>query len=118
MLITLDPSSTSPIYEQIAASIRGSIAAGDIAGGAELPATRTLAKALGVNMHTVLRAYGELRDDGIIELRQGRSARVVSGTAAEAALFHQALGAVAAHGRRLGIGPQEASSILERAYQR
>jgi GntR family transcriptional regulator len=92
MLITLDPSSTAPIYEQIAASIRGSIAAGDIAGGAELPATRTLAKALGVNMHTVLRAYGELRDDGIIELRQGRSARVVSGTAAEAALFHQGAG--------------------------
>ncbi len=118
MFVSLDPSSTAPIYEQIAGSIRRSIAAGDLVGGSELPSARTLAKALDVNMHTVLRAYGQLRDEGIIELRQGRSARVVRGNAAETALFHQALDAVAAHGRRLGIGPTEASSILAKAYQR
>ena len=118
MLLTLDPHSPVALFEQLATQIRAAIVRGDVAGGERLPAARDLAEDLDVNQHTVLRAYGELRDDGIIELRQGRSARVVSGTAAEAALFHQALGAVAAHGRRLGIGPQEASSILERAYQR
>ncbi|XVX18939.1 GntR family transcriptional regulator [Actinomycetota bacterium] len=117
MLISLDPSSTAPLYEQVAGAIRRAIAAGELVGDDELPAARTLASALGINVHTVLRAYGQLRDEGIITLRQGRSARVVGGTAAETALFHQALGAVAAHGRRLGIGPAEASEILAKAYQ-
>lgn len=39
---------------------------------AELGSAKDLAAAIGVNLHTVLRAYSELRDSGLIELRPRR----------------------------------------------
>lgn len=117
MLVNLDPQSTAPIYQQISSSIRRVVADGELKAGQELPPARALAEALGVNVHTVLRAYALLRDEGLVQLRQGRSARIVKGAAADTALFHQALGAVVAHGRRLGIGQAEAASMLRRAFR-
>jgi GntR family transcriptional regulator len=78
MLIEIDESSPVPLYAQIAASVRRAIAAGHLSRGDRLPATRDLAAELGVNMHTVQRAYGLLRDEGVLQLRQGRGA-VVAG---------------------------------------
>ena len=43
----------------------------------KLPAAGELAAGLGVNVHTALRAYSILRAAGVIELRQGRGARVL-----------------------------------------
>ena len=78
MLIRIDPTATTPIYTQIAREVRRAAVAGEVVVGQRLPAARDLARSLAVNMHTVLRAYADLRDEGVIELRRGRGAVVVA----------------------------------------
>jgi DNA-binding transcriptional regulator YhcF (GntR family) len=78
MLIRIDAGDARPLYEQIALQLRAAIADGSLTGGDRLPPAKELAGAIGVNAHTVLRAYGELRDAGLIELRPRRGAVVVS----------------------------------------
>ncbi|MFC7585002.1 GntR family transcriptional regulator [Nonomuraea antimicrobica] len=76
MLFRVDPTGSTPLSDQIAGSVRRGIADGLLGPGDRLPAGRELAASLGVNMHTVLRAYADLREEGLIELRPGRGATV------------------------------------------
>lgn len=78
MLIRIDTRAPEPIYTQITREVRRVLAAGELREGDRLPAARELARSLDVNMHTVLRAYADLRDEGVIELRRGRGAVVVA----------------------------------------
>lgn len=77
MLIHVELTASRPLHEQVAAATRAAIVDGRLAGGERLPAARQLAASLGVNMHTVLRAYRQLREEGLIELHRGRGAVVV-----------------------------------------
>lgn len=76
MLLRLPPDD-GPLHERIAAAVRAAIAESDVAVGERLPATRDLADQLDVNVNTVLRAYRQLRDEGLVELRRGRGATVM-----------------------------------------
>jgi len=82
LLITIDPSSSAPLYRQIAEGVRRAVDREEVKPGERLPAARHLARLLEVNMHTVLRAYADLRDEGLVELRRGRGAVVVVGPGA------------------------------------
>ena len=73
---TVDSGSEQPLREQIASSVRRGIAAGDLSVGSPLPPAAELGEALGVDRNTVLAAYRQLRDDGVLEFRRGRGARV------------------------------------------
>jgi DNA-binding transcriptional regulator YhcF (GntR family) len=76
MLIRIDPGDPRPLYEQIELQVRAAIGDGSLVPGERLPPARELAEDIGVNVHTVLRAYGSLRDAGLIELRPRRGAVV------------------------------------------
>ena len=74
--ISVDLGSEVPVYRQIADEIRGLVARGLIAAGEELPSVRQLGAMLGVNLNTVAKAYRLLADEGLVDLKQGASARV------------------------------------------
>ncbi len=71
MFSQINPRSATPLYAQIAARIRGAIAAGELAPGEGLPSVRQLAGQLLINPATVVQAYRELEIDGFVEMRQG-----------------------------------------------
>jgi GntR family transcriptional regulator len=65
-----------PLHERVAAAVRRAIADGTVRPGDALPTALQVADALDVHRNTVLRAYRMLRDEGTIDLRAGRGARV------------------------------------------
>jgi GntR family transcriptional regulator len=111
VLIRIDTSDSRPLYEQIAVQVRGAIINGEIAPGERLPAASELAEATGVHLHTVLRAYAELRDEGLIELRPRRGA-VVTAQPPRERLIAQARSFVE-HSRSLGLTAPEILDLIE-----
>jgi GntR family transcriptional regulator len=81
MFITIDEADARPIYLQVAEEIKGLIARGELAEGAQLPPVRQLAADLGVNLNTVATAYRELQGEGLLSIRHGAGAVVASRTA-------------------------------------
>jgi GntR family transcriptional regulator len=75
MLLSIEPDGPVPIYQQIRDRIVEAIATGEAAVGSGLPSTRQLAVDLGINFHTVNKAYDQLRQEGL--LRIGRKAGAV-----------------------------------------
>ncbi|WP_194922233.1 GntR family transcriptional regulator, partial [Catenulispora rubra] len=68
MLLTVEPDGDVPIYQQLRDQIVVAVAAGVLVAGDSLPTTRQLAADLGINMHTVNKAYDLLRREGLIRL--------------------------------------------------
>jgi GntR family transcriptional regulator len=66
-----DPNSGVPIYRQIKDQVRYGIAAGLLRPGEQLPTVRALAVELSVNPNTVIKAYSELEQEGIVASEQG-----------------------------------------------
>jgi len=114
MLVRVDPSASEPLYAQIAAQVRAAIGKGKLSAGEQLPPARDLADALGVNMHTVLRAYGDLRDEGLVEMRRRRGVRVRDGVDGRARLV-ELVGHVAAEASRQGVSRTELRRLIEEA---
>jgi GntR family transcriptional regulator len=74
----IDHASKDSLQDQIASSVRRGVASGELAIGEQLPPATELAEALSVDRNTVLAAYRRLRDEGTLEFRRGRGARVMS----------------------------------------
>lgn len=112
MLFKIDAGSSEPLFAQIAAQVRGAIATRRVAEGDRLPAARELAEALGVNMHTVLRAYADLRDEGLVDMRRKRGVIVRAAGEPRARLLELARDLVA-EATRQGVSKQELRKLIE-----
>ena len=71
-MITIDPTSFVPLYEQVKNGLRREIALGALGPGAALPSIRDLAARLIINPNTVARAYAELERERLITTRKGK----------------------------------------------
>lgn len=112
MLIKVDPASSEPLFSQIAGSVRGAIARGDVAVGERLPGARELASSLGLNVHTILRGYQELRDEGLVELRRGRGAVVTAEAFDGNARLHRAVAELRLAAQQLGMSTDDVAELV------
>lgn len=70
MLLAIDLQSEVPIYTQIAEAVIEGIAKGELVKGESLPSVRSLAVDLGVNLHTVNKAYHLLKQEGYVQINR------------------------------------------------
>lgn len=84
--ITLNRSSKEPIYHQLIRQFQAQIESGLLPAGTRLPASRGLARQLGVSRISVVNAYAELRAAGYLSAKSGRGTFVAfdQGTRADA----------------------------------
>ncbi|MFT3942948.1 MAG: GntR family transcriptional regulator [Ancrocorticia sp.] len=77
-MITVDPDSPIPVYEQLIAGILHEIDDGELKRGDRLPPVRRLAGDLGIAPGTVARTYQYLEERGVLSTH-GRRGTYVSG---------------------------------------
>jgi GntR family transcriptional regulator len=81
-MMTIEPASFVPIYEQIKKEIKSRISLGSLRPNDSLPSIRDLAGELVVNPNTVARAYRDLEQEGFIYTRKGKACFVAEDSAA------------------------------------
>lgn len=74
MLIEIDFSSEEAIYVQLCNQIILGIATSKLQEGENLPSVRQLADTIGINMHTVNKAYSVLKQEGFVTIDRRRGA--------------------------------------------
>lgn len=80
MLIKIDFQSDEAIYMQLRNQIVLGIATSMLREGDSLPSVRQLAGEIGINMHTVNKAYAVLREEGFLVIDQRKGAVIALDT--------------------------------------
>ena len=68
MYISIDFDSNEALYIQLRNQIILAIVRQDLTQGQNLPSVRDMAEQIGINMHTVNKAYSVLRQEGYVQL--------------------------------------------------
>jgi GntR family transcriptional regulator len=76
MLIVLQHNDARPIYQQIVQQVKYAVASGVLEPGAMVPSVQKLAQKLLINPNTVVRAYRELQNEGILRTVRGTGLQV------------------------------------------
>ena len=119
MFIKIDFNSDEAIYMQLRNQIIMGIAQEEIKDGESLPSVRQLADELGVNMHTVNKAYTILRQEGFVKVDRRRGAFVsVSDRNRERALrlIEKDMRVILAEARCRGLSKQDLLMLVDRIY--
>ncbi|WP_225049034.1 GntR family transcriptional regulator [Lacticaseibacillus kribbianus] len=120
MELTVDFDSTIPIYTQIRNAVIAAIADGRLAPGEALPSIRALSGALGINLHTVNKAYRQLGDEGFVEMRRGLGAVVAATMPGADAQYRQAtlpqLTALIQEARVRQVGRGQLTALIDALY--
>lgn len=118
MLLRLDFSGDTPIYQQIRNQIVVGIASGELKAGDRLPTIRALADESGVNMMTVNKAYAILKQEGYItaDRRGGTSVASVPGRPELSRSSEEALRVIISEARLSGMDREAFLSLCERLY--
>lgn len=71
LAVNIDRNAPQPVGSQLLAALRRLVVGGALGPGERLPATRTLARELGVSRNTVVEAFERLAAEGLVDSRVG-----------------------------------------------
>lgn len=118
---SIDFQSDEAIYLQLRNQVVMAIAMSKLQNGETLPSVRQMAEHLGVNMHTVNKAYSLLKHDGYLKLdrRKGAviSVEISTDKKIEVEVLHQNMQMVVAEAVCKEISKEEFHHIIEHMYR-
>ena len=119
MIIKIDFNSDEAIYVQLRNQIVFGIATARLQEGDSLPSVRQMAEEIGINMHTVNKAYSVLREEGLIRLDRRRGAVIAIDINKLQALEDMKcqLSVVLAKGRCKNITKEEVYTLVDEIFE-
>jgi DNA-binding transcriptional regulator YhcF (GntR family) len=118
VLLSIEPGSDVPLYLQLRNQIVDALVRGELVEGDRLPSVRQLAIDLGINLHTVNKAYKTLEREGYLRIHGRRGARVAAPltyTTSYLEQLQEALARLSIEARSQGIGPELFQATVDRA---
>ncbi len=120
MIIEIDFNSDEAIYVQLCNQIILGIATSQFREGEQLPSVRQLADTIGINMHTVNKAYSILQQDGFVKIDRRRGAVIAIDINKLKAIgeAQDELSVVIARALCKGIGRADIHALVDKIYDR
>ncbi len=118
MIIEIDFNSDEAIYVQLCNQIILGIATSQFREGEQLPSVRQLAETIGINMHTVNKAYSILQQEGFVKIDRRRGAIIALDINKLKALQEakSELAVVLARAMCKGISRDEVHALIDQVY--
>lgn len=119
MIIEIDFNSDEAIYLQLRNQIIMGIATSQFQEGDSLPSVRQLAELVGINMHTVNKAYTVLKQEGFVKVdrRRGAVIAVDADRARTLAGLRKQLQLILAESSCRNISKEEIHELIEEIYE-
>ncbi len=118
MIIEIDFNSDEALYLQLRNQIIMGIATAQFHEGDSLPSVRQLADSIGINMHTVNKAYTVLKQEGYVKVdrRRGAVIAIDEDKASTLEELKRGLQVILAKGSCKNISKEEIHELIEEIY--
>lgn len=119
MLIEIDFNSEEALYIQLRNRIILGIATNELKEGDALPSVRQLAENIGINMHTVNKAYTVLKQEGFVRVdrRRGAVVAINADRIRDIDEVRQELKVILAKASCKNISRQEVHALIDEIYE-
>lgn len=123
MIIELDLNSELPIYQQLRNQIVVGMAVGRLLPGDPLPSVRQLGVDLGINLHTVNKAYSLLKQEGFLTIHRQKGVVISDAASHRSDAVHLAhleseLATLLAEARVRGLGLEQTKEMADAIWSR
>lgn len=119
MILEVDFNSEEALYIQLRNQIIVGIATNRLKEGESLPSVRQLAESIGINMHTVNKAYTVLRQEGFVKVdrRRGAVIAIDADRISDLEQMRESLRVILARASCRNISREEVHALIDEIYE-
>ena len=119
MILEVDFNSEEALYIQLRNQIIVGIATNRLKDGETLPSVRQLAESIGINMHTVNKAYTVLKQEGFVKVdrRRGAVIAIDADRISDLEQMRESLRVILARASCRNISREEVHALIDEIYE-
>ena len=119
MILEVDFNSEEALYIQLRNQIIVGIATNRLKEGESLPSVRQLAESIGINMHTVNKAYTVLKQEGFVKVdrRRGAVIAIDADRISDLEQMRESLRVILARASCRNISREEVHALIDENYE-